>query len=332
MRCFQHRQVPFKEHRRAKLVSLSLSLSLSCHKFVNFVIGIVAGAMILTGGPVAWATHSPTTEVNVSSVSQPGGLDVGGPGVPIGIDLIAVNRIAYERVFVVPYGASSEFRLDSPVLGRAAYSGTNEAGMPYTFYVSRAEIIDGMNPSLPGITQANRAAWSSINLSAHLCTGLLESFLGNAPVVALVWSDTSTGDQRTTALILGTLSDDTAISLKRSATDWHVRGDAAACQALLDACQANYNDAMDSANALAQLTLGTVGIACLVGVILCGAFCLVGNPIACVCAGKGSAYCTTLLVAAIAALATAAAVASQAYNNCSNRAQNSPACQGVMFP
>lgn len=88
------------------------------------------------------------------------------------------------------------------------------------------------------------------------------------------------------------------------------------CEAIIADCLAEFESNMRIAVAAYKAVLATAGVSCIVGGILLGSFCLVGNLLACGLFGWMSTRCAAILGGATAALGTALIAARIALDDC----------------
>jgi len=115
------------------------------------VIEVVVGAMILMGGPVAWATQSPTVETHVSSISTSEALidpctgPIGSSTAPLGdcvgtiteADVVAVQTELWTKIFGTNQDPNLSYNMVEGTVftGRGDFQGVNAYGVPFNVHV-----------------------------------------------------------------------------------------------------------------------------------------------------------------------------------------------------
>lgn len=271
-------------------------------------------------------------------------------------ELIEANTMVYEGLFPgETWSSTSTFTVSSPMVSEGRNDGVSDQGDAFRL---QAFVVDEYDISelTASLTQNEQDMWINNNVRASIFFGLMASestgYSVMYPVVG--WASSSDVKPDVELTITHVFEPETKDSLE---TLWHARSeglseslegdweywfipcpgatavvfggaggaDDPCVQILLD-CGNEFDSNMRIAVAAYKAVIATAGTGCLVGGILFGAFCLVGNVLACATGGWLLNRCAIILGTATTAVVLAMSAAQIAYQDCVGSCYTAPGC------
>jgi len=248
------------------------------------------GAMILMGGPVAWATQSPTVETHVSSISTSEALidpctgPIGSSTAPLGdcvgtvteADVVAVQTELWHDIFGTSQepNISYDMAQDTDFTGRGDYFGVNFYGVPFAIHVYDA------------VEMFTKTSGPKLLKGSYVFASVVGPTGNRVPVIGMIMSSESrlvvsgprsgNGPGRSHGFaMVGRMSPKMDRSLRTgeagdaAGSSGDLSGDQAECAA---ACKRTKDAAVANANAILRASMHELAALVAIGIAACFAF------------------------------------------------------------
>lgn len=301
-----------------------------CRRVHAVLVGVCVGLIVnLSLVPVAQAGTASGLESNPTPIEPEPVPDWGEA------EYSQANSEIYEFLFPgQTWNQTSTMSIDSPALQEGRNNGVNDHGIPF---VLQAFFIDEMSADEASVslTPEQQNLWASGNVRVEFFFGFIAQDLRVKAVAGFVYSSNVMPDAQ---IAVTKVFDDEHLdtlfgywSYKWRQADlggeaggnwdwWWCMPFASVnqtnCQEIEDKCWSEYESNMRIAISTYKAIWATAGLACIVGGIMMGSFCLVGNLLACATVSWGAARCAVVLGGATAALGIAALASRIALLDC----------------
>ena len=295
-------------------VAIGLMVTIHLHSFVQAM-------------PMRTATDPPPAPKDASTTPVP---EWGEP------EYVQANSGVYEQLFWgPPWDGNSTMAVTDRVLREGRNDGVNDRGDPFVLQ-AMAVVQLAPDEAAVSLTQEQYDQWISGNVQVSFFAGLL--IVGQYWIPVSGFSYSSDVNPRAQIVVVEEYDDtlgDSFINLWAYKSqlppgmfddldeDWSFwlcdqvwPMPDPDCEKTIAQCMDEFQSNIRLAIAAYKATWATVGLSCVVGGVLIGSFCLVGNLLACGVWGWMSWRCGILLGAATAALVTALLAARIALDDC----------------
>ena len=314
---------------------------------VGICIGLLANMLILES---AIASLQPATQTDFGGLGPP---PVVFPEWDRS-DYIEVNSMVYETLFEgTNWDSSSTMKISKRQITPGRNDGVTDLNQPF---VLQAMTVDhfGISDIEHSLLPDELLAWQDFNVQATILIGLMIEGEGDwsnyeriVPVLGISYSsDVSPSSQIMIFSAYGNLDTEallqywfakahqTSFSVGNSVADWSfwwsgcqdpwggLVGESLTlegsdeCILIRENCISDYEYTMNLATGIFKVTVGTAGAGCIPGLILSGAFCLVGNLIACAGGIWLAKTCAGIVAAGLATLGATHLVANELLLEC----------------